>query len=215
MRASRFLTIALPTEIGLFARCRFPAGDLLRLSLGDYITAVADTSQVYVVWTDTPNSRSLLTVYGVRASFASQCDERIDPRRTASRNEGGSQPRRGEYCQDCGIHGRFMRLNLEEKPFHQLREAPCACPTNGQSNGHVRRGAPENGREDRGGARPQGHAHADLVGPLTYRVSHDAINPHTSDHETQDPEQREQQHVETSLRHETVVVVVERVLYDM
>ena len=56
MRASRFLTIALPTEIGLFARCRFPAGDLLRLSLGDYITAVADTSQVYVVWTDTPNS---------------------------------------------------------------------------------------------------------------------------------------------------------------
>jgi hypothetical protein len=48
----------------------FPNGDLLKQSLGDYITAVADGSHVYAVWTDARNATPCAAVDAFRAGTA-------------------------------------------------------------------------------------------------------------------------------------------------
>jgi hypothetical protein len=48
----------------------FPGGDLIRQSLGDYITAVADGSHVYAVWTDSRNATPCAAVDAYRAGTA-------------------------------------------------------------------------------------------------------------------------------------------------
>jgi hypothetical protein len=50
----------------------FPNGDLIRQSLGDYITAVADGSHVYAIWTDARNATPCAGVDAFRAGTAAK-----------------------------------------------------------------------------------------------------------------------------------------------
>jgi hypothetical protein len=71
----RISTVASDPDASSSASSPFyPAGDLIRQTLGDYISAVADASFVYVAWTDTRNGTPCPAVDAFRAGTAPKPD---------------------------------------------------------------------------------------------------------------------------------------------
>jgi hypothetical protein len=84
-------------------------------------------------------------------SLHAKRDERIDPSRTASREERGCKPSHREYHQHPCIGRRIVRLDLEKKSSYELRKTPGGYQADGKTAHHVMQRTSENGQEDRRG----------------------------------------------------------------
>ncbi len=90
-----------------------------------------------------------------------------------------------------------MRLDFEKESAHQARKTPGANQANPDAHEHCEQCASENRHQDRRGLSAQGHSDPDLLGSLAHDITHHAINPHTRNAQTEDPEEREQIDVTT------------------
>ena len=141
-------------------------------------------------------------------------NERVNGRGATGRAEGSGKAGRREHQHGACVDPWIVGLHFEKESAHQPRQTPRANQADGDAHHHGKQGASENGPEDCRGQSAQRDSNPDLLCSLAHDISHHAVNPHTRNAQTENPEECEQHHVEAPLCHQRIEVVAEGVFVD-